>query len=109
LDSQIIDIILWDMSQVTVLTRDNLQEYMDREELLVVYSTNWCKKCIRLKPFLYELPENYEVVIVDAEKHIKSVRFMPGGVNMYPTVALFNKGYFIEEIDTQLILTKTLK
>ena len=109
LDSQIIDIILSGMSDVSVLTRDNLSEYMDKEDLIVVYSTNWCNKCVRLKPFLYELPENYTVVIVDAEKFLKSVKFMPGGVNGYPTIALFNRGYFIEELDTQLILTKTLK
>ena len=91
------------MSDVSVLTRDNLSEYMDKEDLIVVYSTNWCNKCVRLKPFLYELPENYTVVIVDAEKFLKSVKFMPGGVNGYPTIALFNRGYFIEELDTQLI------
>lgn len=106
---QIIDIILSGMSVVVELVRDNLNEYMSDENLLVVFGTKWCKACLELKPFLYELPDKYTVVIVNCERHIKSIRFMPGGVERYPTVGFYNKGYFIEEIDTNLLLTKQFK
>ena len=106
---QIIDIILSGMSVVVELVRDNLNEYMSDENLLVVFGTKWCKACLELKPFLYELPDKYIVVIVNCERHIKSIRFMPGGVERYPTVGCYNKGYFIEEIDTNLLLTKQFK
>ncbi len=97
------------MSGVVELVRDNLNEYMSDKNLLVVFSTKWCKKCLELKPALHELPDKYTIVIVNCEKHLKSIRFMPGGVERYPTIALYNKGYFVEEVDTNLILTKQLK
>tara|TARA_R110001599_G_scaffold64336_7_gene181139 strand:- start:11836 stop:12129 length:294 start_codon:yes stop_codon:yes gene_type:complete len=97
------------MNKVIELERDNLNEYMSDEDLLVVFGTKWCKACTKLKPFLYELPKALTIVIVDCEKHLRSLRFMPGGVNNYPTIGFFNKGYFIKEVDHNLILTKQFK
>ena len=74
------------MSVVVELVRDNLYEYMSDE-----------------------LPDKYTVVIVNCERHIKSNKYMPGGIERYPTVGFYNKGYFIKEVDTNLILTKQFK
>ena len=97
------------MSVVVELVRDNLNEYMGDEELIVVFGTKWCKTCLELKPYLYDLPDKYTVVVVNCERHFKSMKFMPGGIQAYPTIGLYNRGYFIEEIDHNKILTKTFK
>ncbi len=109
LDPQIIIIILSGMSEVVELVRDNLNEYISDDELLVVFGTPYCHKCLELKPYLYELPDILTVVIVNCERHIKSMKYMPGGIERYPTIGLYNKGYFIKEVDTNLILTKQFK
>ena len=75
------------MSEVVELVRDNLNEYISVDELLVVFGTPYCHKCL----------------------DIKSMKYMPGGIERYPTIGLYNKGYFIKEVDTNLILTKQFK
>ena len=109
MDYHIIVIILWGMSEVIELKRDNLNEYMSDEDLLVIYGTKWCKACLNLKPYLYEITSDVTVVIVDSEKHLRSLRYMPGGVKNYPTIALYRKGYFVKEVDINLLLTKQFK
>ena len=53
-------------------------------------------------------PNNeYKVVIVDSLKHMASVRYVPGGINYYPTIVLFENGYLKEELTMNQIITKT--
>jgi len=89
---QIVFIILGYM--VIKLDKDNLSDYMSEDQLIVFYKTDWCNSCRKQLPNLYNIPDDYTVVIVDAERHIRSSKFMPGGVKAYPTIAYFEKGYF---------------
>ena len=94
---QIVFIILGYM--VIKLDKDNLSDYMNEEKLIVFYKADWCKQCIRMVPNLYNIPDEYKVVIVDAERHIRSSKFMPGGVKYYPTIAYFERGYYKTEFN----------
>lgn len=85
-------------TNVTVLNKDNLENYMNEDHLLVVYTAEWCMACKRLIPDLYKLDPKYKVVIVDSERYFKANTFFPGGVNFYPTMAYFERGYFMMEI-----------
>ena len=84
---------------VIKLNKDNLSDYMSEDKLIVYFKADWCNSCKREFPKLYDVPEDYTVVVVDAERHIRSCKFMPGGVNFYPTIAYFEKGYFRCEYD----------
>jgi len=94
---------------VTELKKDTLEEYMGFEDLIVVFSSTTCKACTRLKPYLYELDKKYEVVILDATKLIKSNKFIPGGIQYYPTIGYFHNGYFIKELTQLDIQNKTIE
>ena len=63
------------------LVKDNLEHYMDIENLLVVYNQEGCGACRTLKPHLFELDEKYSVIIVDSFKFPKSCNFLPGGIS----------------------------
>ena len=82
---------------VVKLNKDNLADYMSEDKLIVYFKTDWCNACKKELPNLYNIPDEYTVVVVDAERHIRSSKFMPGGVNYYPTIAYFEKGYFKAE------------
>ena len=84
---------------VVKLDKDNLSDYMNEEKLIVFYKADWCKQCIRMVPNLYKIPDEYKVVIVDAERHIRSSKFMPGGVKYFPTIAYFERGYYKKEFN----------
>jgi thiol-disulfide isomerase/thioredoxin len=89
---------------VIVLDKDNLESYMSEPQLLVVYTAEWCGACKRLIPTLYQLDPKWKVIIVDAERYFKANTFFPGGVNFYPTMAHFERGYFMGEIkDHQIV------
>jgi thiol-disulfide isomerase/thioredoxin len=91
-------------NNVTVLTKDNLESYMSEPHLLVVYVAEWCGACKRIIPKLYQLNPKWKVVIVDAERYFKSHTFFPGGIEFYPTMAYFERGYFMGEIhDHQIV------
>jgi thiol-disulfide isomerase/thioredoxin len=94
---------------VTVLDKDNLESYMSEPQLLVVYTAEWCGACKRLIPTLYQLDPKWKVVIVDAERYFKANTFFPGGVNFYPTMAHFERGYFMGEIQTHQIVQGNLE
>ena len=94
---------------VIVLDKDNLESYMSEPQLLVVYTAEWCGACKRLIPTLYQLDPKWKVVIVDAERYFKANTFFPGGVNFYPTMAHFERGYFMGEIQTHQIVQGDLE
>lgn len=82
---------------------------MSEPQLLVVYTAEWCGACKRLIPTLYQLDPKWKVVIVDAERYFKANTFFPGGVNFYPTMAHFERGYFMGEIQTHQIVQGNLE
>jgi|TARA_B100000795_G_C22734276_1_gene412678 thiol-disulfide isomerase/thioredoxin len=93
---------------VIELKKDNLADHMDEERLLVVASTNWCGSCTKLRPHLYNISDDFTIVILDAEKHIRSMNFLPGKTSFYPRVGYYEKGYYIGEIQ-QLDIINGLK
>lgn len=86
------------MNNVIELKADNLVDFLGNENLIAVFSSNSCNACKNLKPYLYDLDEKYTVVIVDAVRHVRSSKLMAGGIQYYPTIGLFNRGYFIKEL-----------
>jgi thiol-disulfide isomerase/thioredoxin len=96
-------------NNVTVLTKDNLESYMSEPHLLVVYVAEWCGACKRIIPKLYQLNPKWKVVIVDAERYFKSHTFFPGGIEFYPTMAYFERGYFMGEIQPHQIVQGDLE
>jgi thiol-disulfide isomerase/thioredoxin len=90
------------------LVGDDLSQYISNPKLLVVYSTSWCKACKKIKPQLQELGNNILVVQVDTERHLKSNRFFPTKIKHYPTLAYYENGYFIEEIDDMSNISKEI-
>ena len=94
---------------VLELKKDNLDEYMHYDDLVVVFTSTTCRACTRLKPYLYELDPKYEVIILDASKLVKSNRLIPGGIQFYPTIGYFHRGYFIKELTQMDIKNKTIE
>jgi thiol-disulfide isomerase/thioredoxin len=97
------------MNEVIELQSDNLEHYMNRENLIVVYKSNGCGSCKKIVPKLHELDVNFTVILVDVVRHPKSCRFMPGKIKFYPTIGLFNRGYYIKELTQFDIINKTIK
>ena len=93
---------------VIELKKDTLADYMSEEKLLVVASANWCNSCTKLKPYLYEIGDGITVVILDAEKHLRSMKFLPGKTSFYPRLGYYEKGYYIRDIQ-QLDVINGLK
>ena len=93
---------------VIELDKDNLADYMSEETLLVVASASWCRSCTKLKPHLYKLGDDITVVILDAEKHLRSMKFLPGKTSFYPRLGYYEKGYYIRDIQ-QLDVINGLK
>lgn len=86
------------MNNVIELKSDNLVDFLGEENLIAVFSSDSCNACKNLKPYLYDLDKKYAVVIVDAVRHVRSSKLMAGGIQYYPTIGLFNRGYFIKEL-----------
>ena len=97
------------MSNVVELQKDNLYDYFSEKKLIVVFSTLTCSACIKIKPHLYNLPDEYKVVIVDVHKHLASTKFFPGGVKYYPSIAIYNNGYFTEELTQHQIINNQIQ
>ena len=93
---------------VIELQKDNLADYMSEENLLVVASANWCNSCTKLKPYLYEIGDDITVVIINAEKHLRSMKFLPGKTDFYPRCGYYERGYYIGDIQ-QLDIMNGLK
>ena len=91
---------------VIELKTDTLSEYMSEERLLVIASTNWCNACTKLKPYLYKIGDEIcKIIIIDGEKHLRSLKFIPGKIKGFPTIGYFEKGYYIGEISQLDIMT----
>ena len=100
------------MNEETVvidLIHDNLGDYMDIDSLIVVFTQKTCNACIKLRPALFELPKEHTVIVVDCDKYFKSTTFMPGGIQFYPTIGLWKRGYFIRELSIEDINNKTVE
>lgn len=84
------------------LTEDNLQQIVnEKETVLVQYSAGWCGNCRMMKPKFKGLAsenENFEFVMVDAEKFPESRKL--ANVNNLPTFAAFKNGAFVNQIQT---------
>ncbi|MCB9188262.1 MAG: thioredoxin family protein [Flavobacteriales bacterium] len=84
------------------LNDDILQEVIEeKKNVLVQYSAGWCGNCRIMKPkfkrFSEEL-EDYEFIVVDAERFPKSREL--ANVSNLPTFAAFKAGEFKGQIQT---------
>ena len=104
----IVCILRYMSSEVITLTKDNLIDYLDAKDLIVMFSSETCNACNVIKPYLKELPSGFKVVIVDCLRHLSSIRYFPGQIKYYPTLALFTNGYFVEELTQNQIITKQI-
>jgi thiol-disulfide isomerase/thioredoxin len=97
------------MNKIIELEADNLEHYMSKSDLIVVYKSDGCGSCKTIIPHLHKLDETYTIVLVDVVKHPKSCRFMPGKIQHYPTIGLFDCGYYIKELTQFDIINQTIK
>ena len=82
---------------VIELKEDKLADYMSAERLLVVVSVDWCGSCKKIKPKLYEIDDRFTIVIIDGERHLRSMKFLPGKTSSYPRLGYYEKGYYLDE------------
>ena len=88
------------MNDVIILKADNLSDYVNLPNLIVVFISPSCGSCKSLIPYLYKLDVKYNVVIVDSEKHFKSVeQFYPKFPSFYPSILKFEEGKFKSILD----------
>lgn len=86
---------------VIELVNDNLIDFFGDEKVIVVFSSESCRACKELKPYLNEIPDEYTVINVDCLKNIMSPKYYPKTIKYYPTIALFINGHFNKDL-TQL-------
>tara|TARA_Y100001973_G_C5130612_1_gene297555 strand:- start:510 stop:815 length:306 start_codon:yes stop_codon:yes gene_type:complete len=91
------------------LVSDDLSQYISNPKILVVYGTSWCKSCKKIKPQLKKLGNEILVVVVNTERHLKSNRFFPTNIKYYPTLAYYENGYYIDEIDNMSNISEEIK
>ena len=96
------------MNELIKLEKDNLDTFMDHENLIVVFSREGCGACVQIKKHLIKLDEKYRVVLVDPIMHPKSTRFMPMPIDFFPKMGLFNRGYFQKELRQTDIINQTI-
>jgi hypothetical protein len=87
------------MNKVIELVDDKLSDHIWDPKVIVVYSSSMCGMCKILKPKLYHISEEYKVVIVDSSRYFKSNMFYPPPLLWFPTIAYFEKGVFIKDIN----------
>ena len=84
------------------LSQDNLQEIVNRNNIVVVqYAATWCGNCRIMKPkFKKSSSENTNAVfiIADAEKFPESRKL--ANVDNLPTFATFKNGAFVNQVQT---------
>lgn len=87
---------------VEELNQDNLQQYVENEQNVIVqFSAGWCGNCRVMKPKFKKLAsetENYKFVLVDAEKYPESRKM--ANVDNLPTFATFKDGKFVNQVQT---------
>ena len=83
---------------VIELTGDNLSQYISENKLIVYFKTDWCSVCKKAIKYLHEV-KDINVIVVNAEKHIRSCKFYTTKFKHYPTIAYYENGYYIGDID----------
>lgn len=87
---------------LTELTTDNLQEFVDNGDTVIVqYSASWCGNCRIMKPKFKKLAEEYgdaTFMLVDAEKNPASRQLAK--VDNLPTFAAFKGGQIVGQVQT---------
>ena len=68
-----------------------------KEPCFVMYYANWCGHCKTTKPHFQKLIENYKgnvkIEMIDCESPENKTRVQEEGINGYPTIKYYPKGY----------------
>jgi thiol-disulfide isomerase/thioredoxin len=96
------------MNKVEILKEDSLEDYMDEEYLIVVFTLRGCGKCKSIIPDLYKAGDHHKIVVVDSDIHVRSMSYYPRGETFYPTLAYFKEGKFIKTVSMEDIKGKRL-
>lgn len=91
------------MNQVISLIEDKLSDHIWDPKVIVVYSSTMCGKCLEIKPKLYHVNEEYKIVIVNSTIHFNSNKYYPTELLWFPTIAYYENGTYIKDINTQEI------
>jgi len=87
------------------LNEDNLQEWVDKEEKVIVqFSAGWCGNCRMMKPKFKRFAEendNVAFLMVDAEKFPESRKLAK--VDNLPTFATFKSGELVKQLQTNKV------
>jgi thiol-disulfide isomerase/thioredoxin len=89
------------MNDVIILKDDSLYKYIHEDKLIVFFKKDSCPACRKLMPDLYYIPKDFKVVVVDVETQPKSELLFPGGIEYFPTIAYYEKGYYKDEFRLQ--------
>ena len=83
------------MNAVNILKDDDLKNFIDLSNLIVVFTQPSCSSCKSVIPYLYKLDQKWNVVVVDSEKHMKSMEYYPfSEASYYPSIMRYEKGKF---------------
>ena len=88
--------VYWRMNNnVTILKEDDLKNFINLPNLIVVFISPSCGSCKSLIPYLYKLNPIWNIVVVDSEKHFKSMEYYPNSVpSFYPSILRFEQGKY---------------
>tara|TARA_R100001460_G_scaffold106269_1_gene153632 strand:+ start:2039 stop:2356 length:318 start_codon:yes stop_codon:yes gene_type:complete len=81
------------------LTRDNLSNFITAPKLLVIFGSRGCKTCVNLKPMLKNVSDLLPMVYIEAPMFPRSTQLYPKPITHYPTIVLFEKGYYKATVD----------
>jgi thioredoxin-related protein len=96
--------ILGHMSKMIELKQDNLVDYFTEGKLLVMFSKEGCGMCDRLKKQLPNTPGEDPIVVVNAIKHLTSIKYYPKTIPFYPTLALYEKGEYKRDLTVEQVI-----
>ena len=85
------------------LVRDNLSNFITAPKLLVIFGSNSCGACKRLKPKLKNVSELLPMVYVDINTSPRSVLLYPNTIKVMPTIAYFERGYFKSRVTIETL------
>jgi len=85
------------------LTRDNLSNFITAPKLLVIYGSRGCGACRQIKPKLKSVSDLLPMVYVDVNICPRSIQLYPKTITHYPTIVLFENGYYKATIDYKTI------
>jgi len=80
------------------ITRDNLSNFITAPKLLVVFGSNGCGACKRIKPKLKNISDLLPIAYVDVSTSPRSILLYPKSIEVLPTIAYFEKGYFKKQV-----------